>query len=56
MKTRGRIIYAPKSLIDFADEVCLENNMKKGKGLNKTVEYAKVGKEIERILKRVGYL
>ena len=56
MGKRGRVIYAPKSLVEFADQVCLENNMKKGNGLNKTVEYAKVGKEIERLLKKVGYL
>lgn len=56
MAKRGRIIYAPKPLIDFAFEVENENKMKKGKSLEKTVEYARVGREIERILKRVGYL
>lgn len=56
MGTKGRIIYAPKPLIDFALEVESDNKMKKGKSLKKIVEYARVGREVERILKRVGYL
>jgi len=56
IRKRGRIIYAPKPLIDFADEVQLQEKMKKGKSLSKVVEYARVGREVERILKRIGYL
>ena len=56
MIKRGKIIWAPKPLIEFVDQVSHDNKIKQCKGIEKTIEYAKVGREIERILKRVGYL
>jgi len=56
MVKRGKVIWANNNFLDFVNEIKVENNYKNGKSLNKVVEYAKVGKEIEKMLKKVGYL
>jgi hypothetical protein len=52
----GRIIYAPKPLIEYVDEVSKENNIKKGKALIKIFHDAKEWNKLERKLKGFGVL
>ena len=50
----GRIIYAPKPLIDFVDEISCESKLSKSKSMKKIVHDAKSWRELERTLKRAG--
>jgi hypothetical protein len=53
---RGKIIYAPKSLIDLANEVKKENNMHNNESLLKISHDARNWIELEKNFKRLKFL
>ena len=52
MIDRGRTKYIPSSLVHELEDLKIEHNIKKDKvAMDKIVEYTRVGREVERIIK-----